>query len=124
MRASDEDALFCDFLQFYGIRGFGTLTVQEEAILATRLPGESRIMRSISGLRFTFDQLLLAAVLDQVRVANWMRTKDAAKKRNFPKSILQELTKDPAAEENKKDEIETFETGEDFKRRLAEIRGE
>jgi len=110
-------------MQFYGLRGFGNLTVREEALLATSLPPESRTMRSLSGMRFSFDQLLLAGILDQLRIANWTRTKDARKKRNFPKSILEELLRGPE-EEPKKEEIETFETGEDLKRRLAEIRGE
>lgn len=123
MRASDEDALFCDFLEYYGLHGFGRLPVNEEAALAALLPAESRTMRKLSGIRFSFDQLLLAAILDQLRVANWYHTKDAKKKRNFPRSILDELVKGPE-ETSEKDEIETFESGEDFKRRLAEIRGE
>lgn len=123
MRASDEDALFCDFLQYYGLHGFGNLPVSEEATLAVKLPADSRTMRAISGVRFTFDQLLLAGILDQLRIANWYRTKDARKKRNFPKSILDELIREPE-EAPKKDEIETFEDGAAFKRRLAEIKGE
>lgn len=123
MRASDEDALFCDFLEYYGLHGFGLLPAAEEAALAASLPAESRIMRSVSGMRFSFDQLLLAGILDQLRVLNWSHTKDAKKKRNFPKSILDELIRGPE-EAPKKDELETFESGEDLKRRLAEIRGD
>lgn len=123
MRASDEDALFCDFLEFYGLRGFGSLPVSEEAALASMLPAESRTMKKISGIRFSLDQLLLAGILDQLRVANWLHTKDARKRRNYPKSILEELLNGPK-DAPEKDEIQVFESGEAFKARLAQIRGE
>lgn len=123
MRASEEDALFCDFLQYYGLRGFGTLSPGEEAMLAAGLPAESRTMRRLSGIRFSLDQLLLAGVLDQLRVLNWSRTKDARHKQNFPKSILDELIKGPA-EKQKEEEIQVFSSGEDFKTRMAQIKGE
>lgn len=90
--------------------------------MATSLPAESRTMRALSGLRFSVDQLLLAAVLDQLRVANWMRTKDAKHKRNFPRSILDEMV-NPEKKPEEKDELQTFSTGAEFDRRLAELRG-
>lgn len=90
--------------------------------MATTLPSDSRTMREISGVRWTFQELLLAGILDQLRVANWSRTKDARKKKNFPKSILEELLHPEQKPE--KDEIQTFNSGEELKRRLAELRGE
>jgi len=81
-------------------------------------------MRAISGVRFSFDQLLLAAVLDQLRIANWYHTKDAKRRKNFPESILNELLRKPEDKKTEKDEIETFESGADLMRRLNEIRGE
>lgn len=90
--------------------------------MATTLPAGSRTMRALSGLRFSFDQLLLAAILDQARVANWMRTKDAKHKRNFPRSILEALM-NPEEKAEDKDEIQTFSSGAEFDRRLAELRG-
>lgn len=79
-------------------------------------------MKKLSKLRFSLDQLLLAGILDQLRVLNWSKTKDAKHKRNFPKSILEELVKGP--EEQKEEELETFESGEGFRKRMAQIKGE
>ena len=112
MRAADEVALFCDLWQYYGLHGFGTIPVIEEAMLATHLQADSRVMKSISGIRFSFDQLLLASILDQERISNWRGTKDAQHKRNFPKSITEELLNGEKKKE--KDKIETFDNGAGF----------
>lgn len=122
MRASHEDALLCDFSRYYGLREFGTLTPAAEAALADGLPQEARIYQKITGINYTFDQLLLAAVLDQLRIMKWRGTKDAKHRRNFPESILEKMIKGPEPE--KKDDIETFTSAAEFERRLAQIKGE
>lgn len=123
MRASHEDALLCDFSRYYGIREFGTLSPAAEAALADGLPQDARIVQKITGIQYTFDQILLAAILDQLRVANWYNTTDRKHRRNFPESIMEKMLKGPE-EKKPADEIETFTTGEAFQRRLAQIKGE
>lgn len=91
--------------------------------MATTLPADSRTVRELSGMRFSFDQLLLAGIYDQLRVLNWSKTKDGRKKRNFPKSILEELLHPEDKKKEAKDEIQTFASGAEFDRRLAELRG-
>lgn len=122
MRASHEDALLCDFSRYYGLREFGSLPPAAEAALAEGLPQEARTVQKITGVPYTFDQLLLAAVLDQLRIANWYNTTDRKHRRNFPESILDRMLQ--PEQKKKKDEIETFTSPEDLKRRLAEIKGE
>lgn len=112
----------CDFFRYYGLREFGTLPPAKEAALADGLPQEARTIQKITGVPYTFDQLLLAAILDQLRVANWYNTTDRKHRRNFPESILEKMMQKP--EEKQKDEIETFADGDAFRRRLAQIRGE
>lgn len=99
------------------------MTPKQEAWMATTLPAESRTVRERSGLRFTTEEILLAGILDQLRIANWSRTKDAKKKRNFPKSILEAMI-EPEEKKEKKDEVQAFDSPEAFRKRLAEIRGE
>lgn len=119
MRALDEDALFCDFWEYYGIHGFDSVSLEEQAILAAGLPAGSRSMRSISKSKYSLDTLVLVSILDQLRVLNWKMSKDAKKKRNFPASVLDELLH--GEEKNKKDELMIFSSGEEFKKRWAKI---
>lgn len=124
MRASDEDALFCDFMEYYGISDYGrSLTVEQAAILAAGLPKDSRSIRSISKSKYSLDTLVLVSILDQVRVLNWKMSKDAKKKKNFPSSILEELLHGEE-KKDKKDELVTFSSGEAFMRRRAQLMNE
>lgn len=54
--------------------------------------------------------MLQAAQLDTLNVLAWQNTKDGAKGRNRPKSILNNLKV-----EKKESELKGFRTGEDFK---------
>ena len=111
MRASDEDALMCDFAQYYGIYSFEDLPVRRQAVLALGLPRESRIMRKLSGVDQDEKTLFLAGILDELRVMNWRHTKEAKHKRNYPKSILNELLH---GKEKEKEQVKSFSSGEDF----------
>lgn len=65
------------------------------AVLSSGLPRDSRSMRNITGEKLTTDQMLLAAICDRLSVIAWQNTKDGRKGRNYPKSILSELMKEP-----------------------------
>lgn len=65
------------------------------------------------------DTLLMAAILDQERVSNWRHTKDAKKKQNFPKSILDAML--GKEEKEKKDDIAVFDSPEEFKARREKL---
>ena len=121
MRASHEDALLCDFSRYYGLREFGTLSPRIEAALADGLPQEAQIVQKVTGVSYTMDQILLASILDQLRIANWYHTKDSQKKRNFPESIMDKMLH--PEDKKQKDEIETFSSSAEFERRLAQIKG-
>lgn len=123
MRALDEDALFCDFAEFYHIYDWDSLTIEKQAVLACGLPPRSRIMKQLAKMDHDLDTILLAAILDQERVSNWRHTKDAKRKQNFPKSIVEALTSKPKGEEEKKDEVRTFDSGEEFKKTYERLAG-
>lgn len=88
----DEGALTCDFAEVYHVLDWRALPARTAATLAMGLGPDSRIMQKISGARVPFDTLLLAAIADTVRILAWMQTKDGAKGRNRPDSILDRLT--------------------------------
>ena len=124
MRASDSDALFCDFMEYYGMQDFGrSLTVDQAAALAAGLPRESRSIKGISKSKYDFDTLVLVSILDQLRVLNWKMSKDAKKKKNFPESILNELLHgdEKKEEEKEKEKIVIFSSGEEFMKRRAQL---
>lgn len=110
-------------MEFYGIRGFGSLTVKEEAILAAGLPLRSRVKtkKTLGELRFPFDQILLASVLDQLRILNWKMSKKK-NAQNFPESVLDKLLEEPK-KEDEKDDVASFDSKEAFERRRREIIG-
>ena len=115
MRASDsydEDALFCDMIQYYGIFDLKDLPLEKQAVLVFGLPEDSRTMRNLSGRSVSTDTLLLAGILDQLRMQAWSRSKAAKNHQGRPKSIMAAL----AEPKKKADDIETFESGDDFKR--------
>lgn len=68
-----------------------------------------------SGSKITLEQSLLAHIADDLSFQSWAKTKDGQKNRNRPNSILKTLLED------KKDEMETFMTPEDFDKAWEQI---
>lgn len=97
MIAADEDALICDFAETYHIYNYRGLPVQNAAVLACGLGPNSRIKMAISGSKVTQEQLLMAAIVDELRLLCWMNTADAVNGRNRPTSLVALLTGEPAA---------------------------
>ena len=60
----------------------------------------------------SLDQTLQAAQLDALNLLIWQNTKDGAKGRRRPKSIVESWLD----KKDTKDDIETFASGEDFDR--------
>ena len=115
MRASesfDEDALFCDLAQYYGIFDISCFSLEKQAVLVFGLPEDSRTMRQLAGRSVTTDTLLLAGILDQLRMQAWSRSKAAKNHTGKPKSIMAALVQP----REKESDIVAFESGDDFKR--------
>lgn len=90
------------------------------ASLATGLHSDSRIKRKISGIPCGMDTLLNAVIADRLGLLVWMKTKDAEKNRNRPKSIVDMLLK---KEEDKPAE-KAFDSIESFEAARAALMGE
>ena len=118
MIATDEDALICDFAEYYHIYDYKSLGVSQAAILACGLPDFCRIKRQMANQKIDLQTALLALIYDDVNLLLWRQTKSGQKGRNKPKSIYSALTDD------RQKDIEIFDTPEEFERRLARIKGE
>ena len=110
MVIADEEALICDFAETYGIYDYRKLPLKTAAILASGLRDNSRIKIKMSGLNAAPQVILNAAIADRTGMLVWMQSKDGAKNRNRPASILDKILNP----EKKKEDVTTFATGQDF----------
>ena len=110
-----EDILKCDMAETYHIYVMDwynpPFPVSYLADLAVGLKDDSRIKMKMSEHRLTLEQTLQAFIIDKLSTLIWQNTKDGHKGRNFPKSLYRTLE---GLDEKKKDELEEFETIEDF----------
>ena len=120
MKNLDEDAMICDFAQYYGLYHLREHQPSLIATLAAGLPDNSRSKMRVSGMMLTFEQLLLAKILDDLELILWSRTEDAIKGRNRPKSILSEIYHD----KDKNEEIRAYDSPEAFEAEYRRLVGE
>jgi len=112
----DEDALICDLAETYHIYDHRQLPASKVAVFSLGLRDNSRIKKKISNQPIDFDRLLLAGISDKLSYLLWSKTKDGAKGRNKPKSILEMLT-EPKKQSNQL----AFHSGEEFEQMRARI---
>ena len=108
MIATDEDALICDFAETYHIFNIYEMPVLYIATLAIGLRHDSRIMMAVNGLKVDMNTLLLAHIADNTAINVYMKTKDAEKGRNYPKSYVKILGSDA------NEVARQFDSGDDF----------
>lgn len=119
MVAADEDMLICDFAETYHVLNWRGLPADLAAVLAFGLRENSRIKMKLSGMKLPMDTMLSAVAADALNLLVWFQTKDAAKKRNRPGSILNILM--GVADATPGPDIQAFDTVEEFERRRKEI---
>lgn len=119
MIGTDRDALICDMAETYHVFDMWSLPLRTVATLASGLREDSRIRKILNGRKIGSDRLLMAGMLDRLSLLVWLWTKDGAKGRNRPASLVK-LLLDPGKSES---ELEGFESEEDFDRRWAEVTG-
>lgn len=91
MMNTDESALACDLAETYHIYDFRELSVSKIALFSVGLRENSRIKLKINGMKYPFEIMLFAGILDKVSLLVWQNTKDAINGTNMPRSILQSL---------------------------------
>ena len=91
MLSLDEDALYCDLAETYGVFDLFRLKPTDAARLAVGLRDNSRIMIKISGSGARMEVLLLALIADKISDLVWLNSKDGQDGTNRPVSILRKI---------------------------------
>lgn len=118
MLRTDEDALVCDFAEYYHIYDWRSIPARTAATLAAGLRDTSRSMLKLAGVEHHPDRILLASILDAARVANWQRTENGRKGTNKPALVAPTLL---AGAEKKDNGVESFVDGDAFHRARERI---
>lgn len=119
MIATDRDALICDLAETYHIYDMTAFKPDYIAILAVGLRNDSRIKKRLSGVDVDLNTLLLAHIVDNTAINAWFKTEDARKGKNRPRSMVKNLTKS----DNNADEVQKYNTGDDFMKEWERING-
>lgn len=119
MIALDEDALICDFAEFYHIYNIYEYPPIYIATLAIGLRDNSRIKLKLLGLRVDLEMLLLAHIVDNTAINIWAKTKDAKNNINRPQSFVELLSK----KKESKEKTREFNSGEDFEKERRRLIG-
>lgn len=90
------------------------------ATLVLGLSDNSRTRRHFSKQTLTLEQVLLAVIADNLQFISWSKTKDAQHNKNKPKSIVNKLIN----KEETKEDLEKFETPEEFETYINTLREE
>lgn len=116
MIARDEDAVFCDLWETYGVRDYKALPPTVAARLFCGLRENSRCRMILSGKNVDTPTILLAAAVDRLGVLAWMNSEAARKGGDRPPSIVDAILNVSAERD-----IEVFDTGEAFEAARAKI---
>ena len=111
--------MICDLAETYHILNYRELSPQLVATLVLGLNDNSRVRRHFSKTKVTLEQILMAIMADNLQFIAWSKTKDAQHKKNKPKSILKKLLD---MDETPKEELEAFETPEEFEEYMRNIK--
>lgn len=106
-----EDELICDFAETYHILDLRALPVSLAATLACGLRPSARIRLKMENQDVPMETMMLAGMVDRLTLLVWQRTENGQKNRNRPAMLTDKLLHiEP------KRELETFASGEDFRR--------
>ena len=92
---------------------YKSLSPELVATLTEGLPVDSRVMMHYSHIGYTFNQLLMASIIDKLQVLIWQKTKDGHKGKNYPESLFEKFL-EHEKDEDKKEELEIFDSPEAF----------
>ena len=116
MIQADENALICDLAETYNIFDYKELPPFKVAILSIGLRDNSRIKMAISKSKVDSQFLILASILDYLRMLVWLNSSQGAKGEGRPSSLVEKLVGKEEDHENL-----SFESAEDFERERERI---
>lgn len=114
--AIDENALICDFVETYHVFDIYALPVETAATLAAGLRENARVIIKAGGAKTSPLMILLAHILDALRLLVWSKTKDAERGINRPESVAENfMTRE------KKNDIVGFSSSAEFEKERARL---
>lgn len=120
MIKTDESALICDLAETYRIYDYRSLPARMVATFSVGLRENSRIKMEMANMKYPFDTLLLAAILDGINIRNWMGIKSSGNEADKPQSVIRKLLGIEQEEEKDKVLFDTAEEYEQERRKLLE----
>lgn len=114
--ASDEDALICDFAQYYHVLSWRSLPLRLAATLAAGLPEDSRSLMRVHGRTVPFSTELQAYAADRLTQVVWWLHSDASK----PPSVVADLMGISAGDDGN---VQSYDSPEAFDAALAARKG-
>lgn len=105
--------MICDLAEYYHIYNYREMPPILVASLVSGLRDESRTKMKISGRKFTTEIFLMASIVDRLTIISHQLSRDKKK----PKFITDILL----ANEKKEDQIQTFDSIEEFEKARSQI---
>lgn len=116
MLISEEDAFICDMAEYYHIHDLESYSVNHIAVLLTGLREDSRTIMRLTERKIPLDLMVGVLSYDTLNLLLWSKTKDGHEGINRPKRLL-----DILLGTEKKDEIVSFDSGEELLAAFEEI---
>lgn len=113
MVKQDEDALICDFAEFYHVYDYKALPLPYAAVLFFGLRANSRCKIILSGDDFSLDTNLSVLMVDALNLLVWMQSRDGQKGVNRPQRLSELLMKKEKVTNNN---ILSFSSAEEFEK--------
>lgn len=116
MLRTDEDALICDFAEYYHVLDLRSLPPTLAATLFLGLRDDSRCRMKLGNRGASTYQLMLSMIYDCCNWLCWAQTEDAAHGRHRPKSLHDQLIQKDS------EKVRGYRSAEDFEEALEEAR--
>lgn len=120
MIGAGEEELICDFAETYHIYDYKSLPASRVAILASGLREDSRIKMKMNGEKVRLTDILIAMNIDLIAQLAYIIVGST----DEPPSILEQLEGRKPEQKKSGDGIKTFESPEELKEKIKQIRGE
>lgn len=116
MLSSEEDAFICDLAEYYHIYDYESFSVNYIATLLTGLREDSRTIMKLTERTIPLGLMVEVLSYDTLNLLLWSKTKDGYENVNRPKRLL-----DILLNTDKKEEVASFDSGEELLAAYREI---
>ena len=118
MIKTDKSALICDLAETYHIYDYRSLPLSTVAAFSVGLRDDSRIKMKLAGVKYSFDTMLLASIVDNLNLRTWSMSEDGRNGVNKPASIVNKLL---GREEANSSDAMVFDSGKAFEEMRKKI---